>query len=577
VSFRVVTDVMVAMRDGVELATDLWIPDHGPSPTLLVRLPYGKNVFPTLPLLPRTTALLEAGYSVVWQDCRGTGRSTGEFIPHIDDPQDGTDTIAWLREQPWCDGNIGAYGLSYLGFVQWAQASRNPAGLKAIAPTVTSSDLYTAPWYSPGGAFSWHTAWNWATMQILIREQIRLASGTGDLDALIEAAGMVAEPEPHLTRLPISDQPLLAKQWPWWNDWLDHPTRDRFWQDLATIDRSDEVTVPALNVGGWFDPFVDSAAKTFAHMRASAGTPQSRQGQRLIIGPWDHLNQDGAYHDRQFGLAATAQAADLTGEHIRFFDRHVRARPDGQEQAAPVRIFVMGIDQWRDEQDWPLPDTTYTDYFLDSSGHANTADGDGTLSTQPPEIDSSDTYVYDPATPVATLGGRLLASAALNQVGPVDQRPVEARKDVLCFTTPELDEALEVTGHVSVLLYGTSSAADTDFTGKLVDVFPDGRAIYLTDGILRARYRRSLVEAEMLEPGAIYELRVDLSVTSNVFLPGHRIRLEISSSNFPRYDRNTNTGNLISDDGPEAIVTATNRVLHGPNHPSRVILPVIRR
>jgi len=578
-SFRVEKDVMVPMRDGVRLATDLWIPDGGPSPTLLVRLPYGKDMVlaSASPLSPSILALLAAGYAVIWQDCRGTFRSDGEFTPHADDPHDGADTIAWLREQPWCDGNIGGYGASYLGFVQWASASQAPAGLKAIAPTVTTTDYHLTPWYSAGGALSWHTMWLWTTAQTMSAEQKALAAGTGDPGTLMELAGMIADPQPHLAALPISTQPLLNKHSPWWSQWLSHPSRDTFWQDLAVAERLDQVITPALNVGGWFDLFVDSTTRTFTRMRAEAGSDEARAGQRLIIGPWDHLSQDGVYHDRQFGLSANGMAADLTGAHIKFFDRWLRGRTGALDETAPVRIFVMGIDQWRDEQDWPLPDTQYTAYYLDGAGQANTSTGDGVLRTDPPSAAAADTYQYDPAQPAPSLGGRIMLPAAINGAGPADQRPVETRQDVLCFTTPVLNEPVEVTGHVSLILHVASSARDTDFTGKLVDVFPDGRAIYLTDGILRARYRNSLAEPELLEPGQVYEITLDLSVTSNVFLPGHRIRIEVSSSNFPRYDRNTNTGGTIAEDTADQAVIATNNVVHGPEHPSRLILPIIHR
>lgn len=335
--------------------------------------------------------------------------------------------------------------------------------------------------------------------------------------------------------------------------------------------------MPALHVGGWFDIFAGNTARTYTRMKAEAGSPEAREGQRLIVGPWDHLNYAGIYQDRQFGLAADALAADLDGAHVRFYDRWLRGRTDALDGSAPVRIFVMGIDQWRDEQDWPLPDTTYVDYFLDGAGAANTAEGDGVLRTDRPSEETTDSYTYDPAQPVPSLGGRLLLPAALNAVGPVDQSAVEARADVLCFTTPVLDEPVEVTGHVSLVLHVASSARDTDFTGKLVDVHPDGRALYLTDGILRARYRNSRAEPELLEPEQVYELRLDLSVTSNVFLPGHRIRLEVSSSNFPRFDRNTNTGGAINTETLDQAVIAINRVMHGPEHPSRLVLPIIRR
>jgi putative CocE/NonD family hydrolase len=364
--------------------------------------------------------------------------------------------------------------------------------------------------------------------------------------------------------------------WPWWSDLLTHPGRDQFWQDLCVLDRAGQVTVPALHIGGWFDIFAANTARSFTELRSRAGTAEAREGQRLIIGPWDHLNSTGIYPDRRFGLTADAITQDLTSEHLRFFDRWLRGRA-GAGGAAPVKIFVMGIDQWREEQDWPLPDTSYESWYLHGSGRANTAAGDGRLSTDAPAGTATDTYLYDPLRPVPTLGGRIMLPTTANAAGAVDQRPAEARDDVLCFTSEVLTEPVEVTGHVSLTLFASSSAPDTDFTGKLVDVFPDGRAIFLTDGILRARYRNSLAEPEPLTPGEPYELGLDLSITSNVFLPGHRIRLEVSSSNFPRYDRNSNTGGVIAEESASQVIVAVNRVLHGPAHPSRLILPVIRR
>jgi uncharacterized protein len=578
-SFTVEKDIMVPMRDGVRLATDAWVPaGDGPFPTLLVRLPYGKDLTGLFAyaLLPNIFALVEAGYAVVYQDCRGTFRSGGELVPMLNEPSDGADTLDWLAEQPWCDGNIGTYGASYLGFVQWASASASDR-LKAIAPAVTTTDYYTTPWFSEGGALSLHAIQSWATLMALADVQRAMGAGSGDMQTLIGLVAMAADPDPHLAELPVRVRPLLEKQWPWWADILAHPARDTFWQDLSVADRFEDITVPALNIGGWFDIFVSNTARTFTELRKRGGSAEAREGQRLIIGPWDHLNSTGVYPDRKFGLMADALYNDLTGAHQRFFDRWVRGREGAMAGDAPVRIFVMGIDQWRDEQDWPLPDTTYTDYFLDSSGRANTDDGDGELRQEAPGAEGADRYLYDPRRPVPTLGGRVMSPSTANAAGPVDQRKAEARDDVLCYSTAVLERPVEVTGHVSLTLFVSSSAVDTDFTGKLVDVFPDGRAIFLTDGILRARYRNSLAEPEPLTPGEVCEVTLDLSVTSNVFLPGHRIRLEVSSSNFPRFDRNTNTGAAITEDGEDDVLVAVNRVYHGPGHPSRLVLPIIDR
>jgi putative CocE/NonD family hydrolase len=578
-SWTVDKDVMVPMRDGTPLATDVWRPaGDTPSPVLLVRLPYGKDLMPLYAygLAPNLFALVEAGYVVVYQDCRGTFRSGGEFTPMVNEASDGADTVAWLREQPWCDGAIGTFGASYLGFVQWASVSAG-SGLAAIAPAVTTTDYYTTPWYSEGGALSLHTILTWSTQMALAEERRALAAGTGDPQALLDLVGLVADPDPSLAALPVRSQPRVEKQWPWWADILSHAARDQFWQDLSVADRFSEVTVPALNIGGWYDIFITSTVRTFSGLRARGGSPAAREGQRLIVGPWDHLNATGVYPDRQFGLLADALVADLTTDHRRFFDRWLRGQQDALAGTSPVRIFVMGLDQWRDEDDWPLPDTACTDYFLDSSGRANTSGGDGSLATTAPADGGSDVYLYDPLRPVPTLGGRVMSPSTANAAGPVDQRLAEAREDVLCYTTPVLDRPVEVTGHISLVLYVSSSAVDTDFTGKLVDVFPDGRAIFLTDGILRARYRSSLAAPEPLTPGEVCEVTLDLSVTSNVFLPGHRIRLEVSSSNFPRFDRNTNTGGVVTEEAGADVQVAVNRIHHGPAWPSRLVLPVIDR
>ena len=544
---------------------------------MLVRTPYGKDVPNLLANALNTQALLEAGYAVVFQDCRGTFRSDGAFTPLADEPADGADTVAWLGRQPWCDGTIGSFGASYLGITQWATASQAPAGLRAIAPAVTTTDYYTSPYYSDGGAMSLHLSLWWSTIMAFVGAQRSLAAGTAGAEALTEIGGALAGLETRLAAMPVGDQPALGTFAPWWPQWLQHPDRDEFWQALSVAGHVGDIEVPALHVGGWFDIFIPSTARSFTAMRRTAGGGESRHGQRLIIGPWDHLSYTGVYHDRQFGLTADVAVTDLTGAHIAFFDRWLRSRADALDGSAPVRIFVMGLDQWRDEQDWPLPGTRYADYFLAGGGHANTADGDGVLATGEPGPDATDTFVYDPADPVPTLGGRLVMPSSLNAVGPVDQRPAEARDDVLCFSTSVLEEPVEVTGHVSLELHVSSSAADTDFTGKLVDVFPDGRAIYLTDGILRARYRNSLARPEPLQPDTIHQVTLDLAVTSNVFLPGHRIRLEVSSSNFPRYNRNTNTAGVIARESLDEAAVATNQVLHGREHPSRLILPIIAR
>jgi putative CocE/NonD family hydrolase len=576
--YTIADDVLVPTRDGTKLATTVLRPDTDePVPALLLRTPYGNTWHDLAPMtfLP-PLALVKAGYAVALQLTRGMFDSEGTFIPHVDDPADGEDAVRWLGEQAWCDGNIGAFGGSYLGMTQWAIAPSGVEALRAIAPMVSSADLYRAPWYSPGGALSLHAAlvWNHSQAANMLRGDLHLDPGKArDLGALGAA---MADLDALVRHTPTSDHPLLAEHMPWAiSEVLRRPDRDERWQALSMIDKAASITAPALTIAGWYDLFMGEGLRAYSRMKQEGGSAAAREGQRLIIGPWSHLNHLGKFPDRNFGMMGNMLAADITGAHVAFFDRWLRGRENALDGRSPVRIFVMGVDQWRDEADWPLPDTRYVPYFLDGSGPANTAAGAGRLAPADPVHEAADTYLYDPRRPVPTLGGTIMDIVGFD--GPADQRPVHGRDDVLCFSTEILDEPVEVTGPVSATLYVSSSAVDTDFTAKLVDVHPDGRAIILCDGIQRMRYRDSLEHPELITPGEVYEITIDLTATSNVFLPGHRILLEISSSNFPRYDRNSNTGGVIHDEREADMVTAVNHVHRGPEHPSRLILPIISR
>jgi uncharacterized protein len=581
-TFVVEVDVPVPMRDGVALATNVWRPEGpGPFPVLLVRTPYGKDDAGTFgnPKLPDVFALVEAGYAVVAQDVRGTSRSPGTFVPHAHEGRDGVDTLEWLAGQSWCDGAVGMWGGSYRGFTQWQAAVRGAPALRAIAPVMSSADPYGAPWYSPGGALSQDAVLTWGTLSALRNLRRDLADGHGDpSDVQVLMAGL-SDPRLLHDPLPVAERGVITRYLPWLSEVLGHPERDAFWQQVAAIDHCGSITVPAFHVGGWYDVFIGETVRSYTMMRRHGGSAAARDGQRLLIGPWCHADGAdlGTFPDRSFGLEGSIKAADVTAAHVRFFDRWVRGRTDTPDDTHRVRIFVMGIDRWRDEVDWPLPGTRHTDFFLAGGGRANTASGDGTLTPDGASVEAVDTFLYDPRRPVPSVGGTVLAAVPGAYPGPADQAAIETREDVLCFTTAVLEEPVEVTGHVTLVLHVSSSAPDTDFTGKLVDVHPGGKAIVLCEGMQRARYRRSLTDPALLEPGTVYELTIDLCVTSNVFLPGHRIRLEVSSSNFPRYDRNTNTGGTIASDSEDDLTIAVNRVHHGPAHPSRLVLPLIER
>jgi uncharacterized protein len=438
-----------------------------------------------------------------------------------------------------------------------------------MASSVAPSDAYEGMAYQ-GDAPVFHGR-RWAA--VMATEEIRRRVPRGPAPP---ESGVGADVDAILAHLPLASHPLLTEYTPWYLNWLAHPTPDAYWHPISPCAGYEQVSAPALHISGWYDIFLAAAFENFRGMRQRVGTQDARQHQRLIIGPWSHSNFTGSFPEREFGPSASGAALDLTGLHLRWFDRWLKGEDNGVEQEPPVTLFIMGIDRWRSEADWPLPDTQYRPYYLHSAGGANTLHGDGTLSAEPPSDEPPDVCLYNPFRPIPTVGGQVILPGA-NAARPRDQREVELRDDVLVYSTTVLDRPVEVTGPIELGLFVASSARDTDLTGKLVDVHPDGRAMILTEGILRARYRDSLTVPELLEPEAVYEVRLDLWATANVFLPGHRIRLEVTSSNFPRSGRNCNTGGEIASKAPQHYRPAINRVFPDAHHPSRLILPIIER
>ena len=579
---RIIIDknVMVPMRDGVEMATDVYRRDTDePSPVLLQRLPYNKEMAGLGNFAMDVQRAVRSGYVVVIQDTRGRFQSGGEFNPFFDEAEDGVDAIEWAASQSWSTGKVGMIGGSYFGATQWLPATKSPDALKAIAPVVTAAD-YHEGWAYQGGAFELGFNLIWTLSTLALGEMNRrLGAGKASIDDLMALIASADACNDLYWRLPLTDMPVLDGIAPYYFDWLKHPDYDDYWRQIAPKEHYSEITVPALNVGGWYDLFIGGTLANYRDMRQQGGSEESRRFQRLIVGPWAHGVFGGNYADRQFGIRASSDGFDLTGAQLRWYDYWLKSEENGLPDDKPVQIFVMGANTWRHEDDWPLPDTRYTPYYLRSRGKANTRFGDGTLSTDQPAEEPEDVYLYDPRDPVPTCGGATFLPGLQvgANAGPRDQRQVEERADILCYTSEPLVEPMEVIGHIELVLFASSSALDTDFTGKLVDVSPDGEATILTDGILRARYRESMSQPSHLEPGHVYELRLDLWATANLFKAGHRIRLEVSSSNFPRFDRNTNTGNTIAEDGPDDLVQAVNRVFHDRVRPSHLILPIIKR
>lgn len=566
-------NLQVPMRDGVMLATDVYRPlGDGRYPVVLLRLPYNKEQPALLFLAGDILRIAHAGYAVVVQDCRGTWQSGGSFSPYFQEAEDGADTIAWAAAQAWSSGAVGMMGASYYGATQWLAATESPPALKAMAPFITT-DQYYDKWTYQGGAFQLGFILQWATATFGVAEAVRRvlagAAGGASIGEAITAADAVAERYWHT---PLCDLPGLADRAPYVADWLAHPDYDDYWKAIAPCERYAKIAAPALNFGGWYDLFLGG---TLANYRAM----KSRTRQKLVIGPWVHGYNGGVYAERNFGLMAHDAVADITAEQIRWFDHYLKGDANGVPNDKPVKIFVMGPDVWREEDDWPLPDTDWQPWYLHSGGRAGSDVEDGTLSIGAPGTEPTDVYVYDPRNPVPTVGGATFLPGLFvaANAGPRDQRGVEARPDVLTYTSPVLERDLEVTGPVTLVLYASSDALDTDFTGKLVDVYPDGRAMLLTDGILRARYRHGLSTPQPLVPGEVVRLEIDLVATSNVFRAGHRLRLEVSSSNFPRFDRNSNTGGLIARESERDFRPATNTVWHDAAHASHLLLPVIAR
>ncbi len=577
-SIKTDVGVTIPMRDGVVLYADVYRPDTtDKAPVLLQRTPYNKN------MPPARTAALDAmraashGYAVVIQDTRGRHSSDGEFYPFLHEIEDGYDTVEWCASQPWSTGKVGMFGRSYVGATQWLAAlGRHPA-LVAIAPGLTASDYYEG-WTYQGGAMAWGFAVSWTLGALTMSNMANIARTkdipAGSREMLSQAIENMGDSFSHL---PLKDFPHLEGGLAaYFYDWVVHNRADDYWSRWKIEDHHNQLDVASFNIAGWHDIFLKGSLRNFQGMRENGATEEIRSRQKLIVGPWHHATPGpDVSGEVYFGLTASDVAIDMNERHFRFFDRWLKGIDNGLESDPAVRIFVMGENIWRDETEWPLARTRYTRYHLHSRGRANSTNGDGSLSTDACQSEPPDVYVYDPRSPVPTKGGGLCCFAGFLPGGAFDQQEAELRPDVLVYTTPPMETDLEVTGPVTVTLYASSSAPDTDFTGKLVDVCPCGCTRNLTDGIVRARYRDSLSESSLIQPGTIYEYTIDLVATSNVFLAGHCIRLDISSSNFPRFDRNPNTGREPWEE--DELKPALQTIMHNAEYPSHITLPVIPR
>ena len=549
-------NVPAKMRDGITLRADICHPKaEGKFPVLLTRTPYDKT--------GDADACLKwasRGYVVVAQDVRGRYKSEGEWYPFKNESQDGFDTVEWAAALPYSNGKVGMFGGSYVGATQYLAAIAKPPHLAGISPDVTASNYHDG-WTYQGGAFEQWFNESWTT---------GLSENTLARRAQAGANALAWSQKLPLSAYPVREEPSAAGLAPYFTDWLAHPDYDDYWKRWSIEDHYSQIQVPVFSLGAWYDIFLGGTLKNYVRLKKEAGTESARRGQRLQVYVGGHA---GGSESRNVGAVDFGEKLpfDLDEAMLRWYDSLLKG--NGSEQQKPVRIFVMGKNEWRDEDDWPLERAKLTRYYLHSAKPANGLEGGGALSTSAPAEEKPDQYVYDPNDAVPTIGGPLCCSALPTGVGPEDQRPAEARADVLIFSSPAFTQNTEVTGPISLDLYVSSSAVDTDFTGKLVDVWPNGFAQNLTEGIFRLRYRNSQEKPELANPGETYHITIDLWATSNVFLPGHKLRLEVASSNFPRFDRNLNTG----EDQARAtrMVKATNVIYHDRSRPSALILPIV--
>jgi uncharacterized protein len=570
-------NVPAAMRDGTTLMSNVYRPAAGgPYPVLLTRLPYGKDLSADTTYFDPIKAARQ-GYLVVVQDVRGRYASEGKFTPFVHEFEDGYDSVEWAAGLPGSNGNVGMFGLSYFGKTQWHATVMQPPSLRSMAPGQTWGNHLNGV-QMRGGVLEVGLMQYWAqsalALEILFRrhrgepEKIeeKLPQLVASIDTLLAGGGYEA--------LPLAELPDPHDLTPFVRGGFARGVDHADWDYLNIDGKYDRVEVPAFHVGGWYDCFIGDTLRQYGAMKERARAAGMRPP-RLLVGPWTHGSFDSTVGDLDFGIGSSGMflnyRSDLTDVHLRWFDATLKGDEDALEEMPPVQVFVMGENRWRGYEEWPVHAAYPERWYL----HAN-----GSLAREGPGRSEPDEYDYDPRDPVPTIGGAILM-APVHRPGARDQRPNEGRPDVLLYTSEILREDYTVLGSVHVTLFAATDAPDTDFVARLVDVHPDGRAIVVTDGVIRASARESYpapgvirpVEPSKIEPGRVYEYCVDLWETGITFRAGHRLRVEITSSSFPRWERNPNTGESGTDSARTEV--ARQRVFHDPERPSHITLTVV--
>lgn len=563
-------DVPVRMRDGTILYADVWRPRAtGRFPVLIERTPYG----PDSPerVLGAGEYLARRGYVVVIQDVRGRYRSPGRFSPFASEGwgvnKDGYDTIEWAAKQPWSNGKVATIGGSYSGVTQYMAAATRPPHLVCQVAREAPSSFFRQ-WVYRGGAFELAFNTEWALRHTADQRHRFPEDDRSDEAYRALTASYCEDLESWFGHLPIHPLPPLRDLALWHSEFLGHAVDGPYWRQWAVSDQYARFGVPILHVGGWFDIFLQGTIDNYVGIRETAESPTVRDTQRLLIGPWTHGAKEmtrSVAGDQDFGQDA---AVDALAYRMPWLDHWMKGESSAEMDEPPVKIFTMGTNRWQSFDTWPPRRARAVRWYLrsGSSGSARSLN-DGSLSLERPDVNEPpDEFTYDPADPIPTLGGNTLGIPS----GPMDQRPVEER--CLTYTSAPLDRDIEVTGPVTATVFGLSSAPDTDWVVRLSDVHSDGRSMPVCDGILRARFRESWTEPKLLD-GTVQRFDVDLWATSNVFRRGHRLRVAVTSSSFPRWDRNLNTGgeNALASAGVDAV----NSVFHDAQHPSFIEVSVV--
>jgi uncharacterized protein len=553
--------VPTPMRDGVVLYSDVYRPvGNGRYPVLVSRTPYSTERFPAA--YEAGVYFSRRGYVYVFQDVRGRHESDGRWEPFRDDERDGYDTIEWAARQPWSNGKVGMQGGSYLGQNQWRAAQAAPPSLVTIFPSVASTSIYH-DWITLNGAWRLSFNFGWGP----VRQESRIMQNPGSHTVPGLHAIHYDEVQRHLPLTTM--QQVVGRRAKFYDDWLANPDYNEYWKPLNVEETFAKVAVPVHTFGGWFDIFSQGTLRGYVGMSQKGPTERIRRGSNIVIGAWGHGSSQKT-GDIDFGAAAHVNELAL---QLRWYDYWLQGIDSGLAAEPPVKLFLMGRNEWVLENEYPLARTNYRPLYFASGGNANTDRGDGRLTwNKPGGSSAADRFRYDPNDPVPSVGGNNCCGTP-TPAGPRDQRTIEGRRDILVYTSDPLEQELEVTGPVKVVLHASSDAPDTDFVAKLVDVHPDGTSYNMAEGIVRARYRDSVAAPAPLTPGTVYRFEIDLVGTSVAFLKGHRIRVHVTSSHFPQFDRNPNTAAKFGT--TKEVRVAEQTVFHDAERPSHILLPVI--